>query len=192
VRSTRTPEYELHADAAKAVHYGLNDVADRIFQVLKAGVWRHFVTPTRRVVEHETFASYITTKQPDGLGTDVDTVRRVCRDMTYALDAVDKALQREGGRPRGETVHIVNGSERPWGNGTTTALRRLRKDRPDLHTLVLEEQLSAHAAMVQAGFRPRTATIRLDNIESIARTLRRNLTNTELNELRKALVGVSA
>jgi len=97
-------------------------------------------------------------------------VIRVCRDTPHALDAVDRALQ-DGQRPgaRADLVDNVNEVHRPDGNATSAALRRLRKDRPDLHALVLEEQLSAHAAMVQAGFRPRTATIRLDNVESIAR-----------------------
>ena len=33
------------------------------------------------------------------------------------------------------------------------AVRRLRKDRPDLHGRVLDGELSANAAMIEAGFR---------------------------------------
>lgn len=51
----------------------------------------------------------------------------------------------------------------------------LRKDRPDLHAQVLDGELSAHAAAVQAGFRPRTITLRLTTPESIAATLCRQL-----------------
>jgi len=63
--------------------------------------------------------------------------------------------------------------EAPTGNSESAALRRLRKDRPDLHAQVLAEQLSAHAAAVQAGFRPKTFTVRADKPESIVGTLRR-------------------
>jgi hypothetical protein len=54
-------------------------------------------------------------------------------------------------------------------------LRRLRKDRPDLHARVLADELSAHAAAVEAGFRPRTITLRLTTPQSIATALRRNI-----------------
>ncbi len=181
----RTPEYELVAEAQKALQYGLHDVAERIFRLLEAGAWRHFEAPLRRIVDHETFAAFVTADEPDGLGTDVETVRRVCRDTPYALDAVDKALQGETG------VHNVNTSERPTGNRKTSALRRLRKDRPDLHALVLAEQLSAHAAMIQAGFRHRTISVPIDDVDSIARALRRNLTLEQIAKLRKALADES-
>ena len=41
------------------------------------------------------------------------------------------------------------------GNTSTYAMRRLAKDRPDLHAQCLAGDLTAHAAMVQAGFRTR-------------------------------------
>jgi hypothetical protein len=45
-------------------------------------------------------------------------------------------------------VHI-----RPSGNSAAAALRRLRKDRPDIHARVLAGELSPHAGMLAAGFR---------------------------------------
>ncbi len=48
---------------------------------------------------------------------------------------------------------------RPEGNTAAKALRRLRKERPDLHARVLAEELSPHAAMHEAGFRRRTLTV---------------------------------
>jgi hypothetical protein len=47
-------------------------------------------------------------------------------------------------------VHI---SKRPAGNSTAAFLRRLRKDRPDIHIRVLAGEISAHAGMIEAGFR---------------------------------------
>jgi hypothetical protein len=61
---------------------------------------------------------------------------------------------------------------RPEGNSRDKALRRLRDHRPDLHAQVLANELSAHAAMVEAGFRPRTFTVP-DNIDAAAPILRR-------------------
>ena len=45
-------------------------------------------------------------------------------------------------------VHV-----RPSGNSRAAFLRRLRKDRPDIHGRVLAGELSAYAGMVEAGFR---------------------------------------
>jgi hypothetical protein len=75
-----------------------------------------------------------------------------------ALDAKDRESQRGPGRP--ETVYSgkrdVHSSGRPSGNSRAAALRRLRKDRPDLHARILAGEISAHAAMVEAGFRHQT------------------------------------
>src|SRR5208282_3228545 len=56
-----------------------------------------------------------------------------------AIDAEDRANQRPG--------------KYPTGNSAANAIRRLRKDRPDIHTRVLAGELSAHAGMIEAGFR---------------------------------------
>jgi hypothetical protein len=47
------------------------------------------------------------------------------------------------------------------GNASAAALRRLRKDRPDLHAEVMAGEQSANAAAIEAGFRPKTATVPL-------------------------------
>ena len=53
-----------------------------------------------------------------------------------------------GERADERNVHI-----RPSGNSRAAFLRRLRKDRPDLHARVLAGELSPHAGMIEAGFR---------------------------------------
>lgn len=176
---SRTPEFELYAEALSAVEYGLHDVADKIAQLIKADAWRSYMTPTGRLVNHESFVKFVSADPLDGLGTDIETVKRVCRDTPYALDLVDQALQRKPGRPSQETPDNVRGLD--YGNSSQGALRRLRKDRPDLHERVLAEELSTHAAMVEAGFRPRTATIRLDDPGRIAATLKRHLSPADID-----------
>jgi hypothetical protein len=85
--------------------------------------------------------------------------KNLCRDNTEALDALDKATTGRQGE-RTDPVNNVNevSEERPVGNSNTYALRKLRRDRPDLHRSVLDEEITPHAAMVEAGFRPRSAT----------------------------------
>jgi hypothetical protein len=109
-----------------------------------------------------------------------------------ATDAADVAEKRppggnNGNQYTGGNVDNVHVAKRPTGNSESAALRRLRKDRPDLHSQVLNGEVSAHAAAVEAGFRPRTCTIRSDNPVSIVGTLRRQLDPETLAMVTKLL-----
>ncbi len=92
-----------------------------------------------------------------GLGTTVRRLQQLCQDRKDVRDLIDQARQRgSGGDHRSDhyktTVDNVHGDiERPTGNSTEAALRRLRKDRPDLHQRVINKELSSHAAMIEAG-----------------------------------------
>ena len=69
-----------------------------------------------------------------------------------AVDALDDADQ-EINDNFVHTQNDVNEVERPWGNSAPYAHRRLHKHRPDLHARVLVGELTANAAMIEAGFR---------------------------------------
>lgn len=107
-------------------------------------------------------------------------------------DAADQANKsRQGYRSDlGNNIPEVEG--RPEGTSAAKALRRLRKDRPDLHAEVLNGRLSAHGAAVQAGFRPRTTTVPVDNPDRLAAALRRNIPADVLAEVIRILVLGSA
>ena len=75
-------------------------------------------------------------------------------DWQEVIDALDKALQRPSGNPnRDEETgrlapspifdNVQDRSKAPTGTSESAALRRLRKDRPDLHARVLAGELSA-------------------------------------------------
>jgi hypothetical protein len=61
--------------------------------------------------------------------------------------------------------------QRPTGTSQSAALRRLRKDRPDLLELVLNGDMSAHGAMVKAGFRPKLFQAPWDPDKIVAKLL---------------------
>jgi hypothetical protein len=71
------------------------------------------------------------------------------------LDA-DRANRRPAGRPK-----ILDNNEgdvqdlAPTGNSAAAALRRLERYRPDILDRVLAGEISAHAGMIEAGFRKR-------------------------------------
>ena len=97
-------------------------------------------------------------------------VHSIIRDDTEALDLLDQAMKGRQGE-RTDLVDIIN-EVRPNGTSRDQALRRLRKDRPDLHAKVLAGELSAHRAMVEAGFRHRPTALELGgSLREIAKML---------------------
>ena len=181
--SARTPEFEAYAEARKALKYGLHDAAHSVYRLMMSEAWRDYVTPDGQHVYHDRFEDFVVAEPLEGLGTDMETVRRLFRDFPKYLSDLLEITKRGPGRPKSETGHIVTNNDRPEGNTAAKALRRLRDQRPDLHDKVIAEELSAHAAMVEAGFRPPTCTIRVDDPQRAAATIRRRFNQEDLDRL---------
>jgi hypothetical protein len=88
------------------------------------------------------------------------------RWVRKVLDA-DRANRRPAGLNQ-HTMVVYNDErdvhdhkQRPSGNSAAAALRRLERHRPDLLDRVLAGELSAHAAMLEAGFRKRHENARV-------------------------------
>lgn len=165
--------------------HGLSTVPGLLKRVLMEGSWREFVTERDEHVRWERFAEFVNAPPMRGLGASVDLIRRVVADDPESLDLLDQVLQ--------NPAHIHHDDNNiqvkaPQGTSRDRALRKLRKDAPKLHAEVLAGRISAHAAMVKAGFRPRMFSVRADP-ESAARTLRKHLTPEQLRDLVRQLVG---
>ena len=173
--------------------HGLSVVPGLIKRVIREDCWRERkvdVLQGREVV-FRSFAEFLAERPPEGLGATLAQVKRLCADDPEAMDLIDQATHNRVGRPETfDNVQDYQPPRAPTGNSPEAALRRLRKERPDLHGQVLTGELSAHAAAVQAGFRPRTITVPLDP-EKMARAIRRRLSEDELDVLLEALEAAS-
>ena len=58
-------------------------------------------------------------------------------------------------------------------NDATYAIRRLRKDRPDIHARVLAGEITPHAGMIEAGFRKKRIGIKLTPLDHLQRAWRK-------------------
>ncbi|MFM9589850.1 hypothetical protein ACKI1J_14995 [Streptomyces scabiei] len=165
---------------------GLADLPALLRRVMEEEAWRSFVTPMGKLVEHDRFIDFVTVPPTEGLGATVELMKKIVADDPNAADLLDQAL---AGRPgqRTDLVHNMHEVERPSGTSREAGLRRLRKDRPDLHAEVLAGALSTHAAMVKAGFRKRKISIPVTSAEDAAKALRRNLEPEQVKELVKLL-----
>lgn len=184
--------------AVQSADTRLSTVVEGIKGILADGSWRHFVTALGVEVRHERFADFVATPMLQGLGVTVDLVRRIVADDPEALDLLDRELQNpEGGSKSilsGNNVPGENDVGRPGGNTTEKALRRLRREAEAgneeaaaLRAEVLAGRLSAHQAMVRAGFRPKTVSVAVARPDSVAAALRRHMSRADLAELRRLL-----
>lgn len=183
--------WSVVAALGSAIRYGGSSLADvpvLVIKVVDGDLWKKFRSPAG-IEEHRSFEEFVQKPSPGGLGATVPMLKDFCRSDKAALDAIDRAVQGRQGR-RSDLVDNINEVDRPTGTSESAALRRLRKDRPDLHSQVLNGELSAHAAAVQANFRPRTFTVRADKPELIVGTLRRQLDPKVLAIVAKMLAEV--
>jgi len=154
---------ETVRDLYRALGLGRDGLATARSLVLVAtrdGVWQEFAVPvTGETVRYgpSDFVRFVQAQPLEGLGLSVDSLKALFHDDPVVIDAIDAAVQRPGGRPEpaGTVDNVHSLPARPTGNSQESALRRLRKGRPDLHKMVLAGELSANAAAVEAGFRRR-------------------------------------
>jgi hypothetical protein len=141
-------------------------------------------------VEYEHFEEFAVKRPLKGLGTTMDWIWTVAGTDAKLLNLLDRAVQRPHGGKRikgqGKSDNITL-DPNPRGTSEEGALRRLRKDKPELHTEVLAGRLSAHAAMVEAGFRKRTLSVPISDPEATGRALRRHLEPGALARLAELL-----
>ena len=180
ISSLRQELYELK---------GLENVPAMIIKIIDDELWKEFYDEVvEEVVHHKSFESFVTTDPPRGLGLTLKKLRKFIEDDVKALDKYDRAIQRKDGEHEGnqytkrvgthDNIMIPN----QQGTSETYALRRLRAHRPDLHGQVLEGEKSAHAAMVEAGFRKRTFQAHMQP-EAIARGILRHFEQDDIDAI---------
>lgn len=181
---------EALGSSLRSGDHGLKAVPGLVKRVLAEEAWRSFVTQRGELVEYDRFEEFVATPPLKGLGASIDLVRTLVRGDPVALDLFDQAtLGSHGGDRHSESFKLDNIQleGHPSGTSREAGLRRLRKDRPDLHAEVLAGALSTHAAMVKAGFWRKKISVPVDTPQNAARALRRNLTPEAVEELARLL-----
>lgn len=148
----------------RAVHageHGLDLVPGLIMKALETEVWKERIVEVtgQRIDGFSNFVEYVRATPPEGLGASIELLEKLTSGDPVAVDLLDRALQRpHGGDRKSEAakakINVDNVNvERPTGNSAEQAIRRLRRHRPDIHARVMAGELSAHAGMIEAGFR---------------------------------------
>lgn len=185
---------EALGSSLRSGEHGLKTGPALLVRVLKEESWREFVTQRGEAVEYDQFEDFVARPPLKGLGASMRMIGKLVDSLddpaqrAEAQDLLDRATQRSVGvNQHTEGLHNIKPLGHPSGTSREAGLRRLRKDRPDLHAEVLAGHLSTHAAMVQAGFRRKSVTVPIDDPEHTARALRRNLDPEALAEVARLI-----
>lgn len=180
----------------------LDNIPGLIRQVIEEDMWReHLHEETGEVFQFENFKEFVVSPPPQGLGTNVATLIRLCADDALVVDMIDEAVQftppdlvaishpvksDNGDGSQDGKRYIATGTSRQAG------LRKLRQHAEtspqveQLRQAVLAGELSINKALIEAGLRSERITITRDP-EKAAEVLKRSFTNEELQQLIRLL-----
>lgn len=159
--------------------HGLSTFPGLVKKLLIEKCWKHRLLSrlghNEIEIKFDSFLDFVVSSPLKGLGATPQIVRHLCKDDPEALVLLEEELARsrggannpEGlgghtGKGREEVVNVLNKNidnatppEKPRGgtDNQAYAIRRLGRERPDLLGQVKAGELSAHRAMIEAGFR---------------------------------------
>lgn len=170
----------------------LSTVPSLIERVIDEQMWRVRVDPASgREFTCRSFDEFVKKGAAyGGLGSTAAQLYQLCPDLT---DKLDKAFGRKQRTDKiignFDNIQESDDLKAPTGTAKRTALRRLRKDAPELHAEVLAGRLTAHGAMVRAGYRQKTVTVPVARPDAVARSLLKYMSADDIAKLIAVLLG---
>jgi hypothetical protein len=159
-------------DAVRAADPGA--LLEAVGVLLQHDNWKHYVDPIDgEAYDWRDFRRFVEKK----LET---TVERLIGALPEAPKMQARILELASA-PTGVHSQGVSNTDTRRLRGTSAAqMRRLLRDRPDLAERVEANELSVHAAAIEAGFRKPTATIPVDTPDAAINALLRRFSRDEL------------
>ena len=115
-----------------------SDIAEArsaLTRVLRARAWACYISPLGSVRRPKDLAEWVRANVPQGLQTTLDNLQGIAKGDPDLTDALDGALAEQ--YPDGVQHGLDNIKTFQDGTSRAQGLRKLRKDRPDLHARVL-------------------------------------------------------
>ncbi len=186
---------ELITTLAKLVNsagWDLQSLPGLVKRVITEEMWpERVVRITHETARFKSFAEFVTTPPPAGLGTNVETLERLCRDDAEALTLLRQVTTRPNYRPAkddaGSNDNVMSNAGQ--GNSRAYTLDRLSRERPDLYQQVVDKELTANAAAIEAGWRKRKIQLEPEP-QSVISFILRHFTAEERATIVRALLGM--
>lgn len=172
---------------------GLNDVPALLKRVIEEGLWRErFVQQSKQSTCFTSFKEFVETAPPEGLGTNIRTLQRLCADEPEILELLEQmritAPARRGGDRRSAKFKRNNVpiEKNIRGNSSGYSMKRLHKHSQALYQRVLNGELTINQAMIACNLRQKSFYITKD-IKKTAQSIRMHFTESEITRLIKHL-----
>lgn len=144
----------------------LEHISQLIVRVVDDEMWRERqLAETGQTVTFDSFEDFVTAPPLEGLGTTIESLKKLCKGDNRALDAIDRALAHSR------------------GSSTLDEFRSLRENNPEIHKRVLAGEITLNAGMLEAGLRERRLAYYPDDSERTAGLLLRNMEQDAIREL---------
>jgi len=178
---------EALAEALRSGKSGLANVPGLLKVVIRDRCWaERAVGAERRRVAYQDFVRFVTDPPLEGLGTDVQTLERLCADDVEAIRLIAEAKVRPVG-VHADTYNISITNQKPnHGTSAEYAIRVLANQFPELYEEVKAGRMSPHKAAVQAGIRKQTVTVEAGTF-GFARYIKKHFTREQIEDLITAL-----
>lgn len=155
-------------------------------QVISEEMWReHFYEKTSETFKFNSFRRFVETHPPDGLGTSVEYLFKMCLDDAEAIEMIDIAVNNEN------NVHDISDPQiKPpiISSARQAGLRKLRQlaeqntEIAALRQAVLEGDVSLNSALIAAGIRKKRISMTKD-VSKVSQALKRNFSPEEYQEI---------
>ena len=167
--------------------FGINEVPNLIKLVIEKGYWKErFVESISQVVYNNSFKEFVTKHIPNGLGTSIDTIKRLCYDNPEVLALIAKSLEVGQGKRTdlfgGDNEPPDNVSKLSYGNSKSQTLKTLKREKPEFYEKVIAGEMSANKAAIESGLRMEAFTVKKDT-QKAAETICKKFTKEEVEEL---------
>lgn len=163
--------------------YGVSstDAAEGIEYILDNDLWKER-DPSPGLLEKRTykyFPEFCEDQAPWGLRTSYATVIDVCKRNDKVYHKVVEAGKQSIGKKPKDNVYNVNNNASTKGNSKAYGLSRLSKYRADLYELVVSGEMTTNEAMIEAGYREKTYTVKADP-DYLVRWMKKHLTDEQI------------
>lgn len=159
--------------------------AEGIEYIIDNNLWQER-DPSPGLLENRSFRNFqefCAAPTPWGLNTNYQIIVDLCHREPKILHKVTEAGKigpKFNGNQYVAADDNIMHTNTEQGTSKAYGLQRLHNERPDLYELVIEKEMSVNAAMVKAGLRPKTYTVRKDP-DDFVRKIKNIFTQEEID-----------
>ena len=164
---------------------GIEGTARMYKVVMKKGSWHAFKNEFQEEVRPADYKAFIESQYPEGVGISFDILEKLIKDDPEALSIhTHEKTAKHGGDHMSEEYKSKSYNINLATKGTSKeyGLRKLRKDREDLHERVIQGELSVNKAMIEAGYRKKKVRVNIDS-GAVVKMILKNFSKEDITDI---------